>query len=65
MNGAPDGGGRLPTFIVIGAMKAGTTSLWRYLSDHPDVFMTADKEPEFFVAEKTWESISFEPRGSA
>ena len=54
MDGAPDGGGRLPTFIVIGAMKAGTTSLWRYLSDHPDVFMAAEKEPEFFVAEKTW-----------
>jgi hypothetical protein len=44
----------LPTFIVIGAMKAGTTSLWRYLSDHPDVFMAVEKEPEFFVEEKTW-----------
>ena len=44
----------LPTFIVIGAMKAGTTSLWGYLGDHPDVFMSAEKEPEFFVEEKTW-----------
>jgi hypothetical protein len=44
----------LPTFIVIGAMKAGTTSLWGYLREHPDVFMADEKEPEFFVEEKTW-----------
>jgi hypothetical protein len=44
----------LPTFIIIGAMKAGTTSLWRYLSEHPDVFMAEEKEPDFFVEEKTW-----------
>jgi hypothetical protein len=43
-----------PTFVVIGAMKAGTTSLWRYLGDHPDVFMPEEKEPDYFVAEKTW-----------
>jgi hypothetical protein len=44
----------LPTFLVIGAMKAGTTSLWGYLREHPDVFMADEKEPEFFVEEKAW-----------
>lgn len=45
----------LPTFIVIGAQKAGTSSLWQYLNDHPEVFVTIDKEPKFFVKERAWE----------
>ncbi len=44
----------LPTFIVIGAQKAGTSSLWEYLNDHPEVFVTLDKEPKFFVKERAW-----------
>ncbi|MFP5348023.1 MAG: sulfotransferase family protein [Actinomycetes bacterium] len=47
--------GRLPNFLVIGAMKAGSTSLYNYLREHPQVFMTSYKEPEFFVAEKNWD----------
>lgn len=43
--------GRLPNFLVIGAAKAGTTSLYRYLEQHPDVFMSAIKEPRFFALE--------------
>ena len=35
-------------FIVIGAMKAATTSLYTYLKQHPDIFMTKVKEPMFF-----------------
>ena len=46
---------RLPTFLVIGAMKAGTTTLYQRLARHPDVFMPENKEPDFFVAEKTWD----------
>jgi hypothetical protein len=45
----------LPTFLVIGAMKAGTTSLHAYLQSHPDVFMAEPKELEFFVEGKNWE----------
>ena len=37
-----------PTFIIIGAMKAATTSLYTYLKQHPDIFMTSVKEPMFF-----------------
>lgn len=43
-----------PTFLVVGAMKAGTTSLHRYLAGHPEVFMSDPKELDFFVEEKNW-----------
>src|SRR6187401_2278229 len=38
----------LPTFIGIGAPKAGTTWLANCLGEHPDVFMAAVKETEFW-----------------
>jgi hypothetical protein len=38
----------LPNFIVIGVAKAGTTSLYRYLDQHPQIFMCPDKGPNFF-----------------
>jgi hypothetical protein len=42
----------LPTFIIAGAAKSGTTSLWAYLKDHPEVCMALRKEPNFFTALK-------------
>ncbi|MGH2728637.1 MAG: sulfotransferase family protein [Actinomycetota bacterium] len=45
----------LPTFLVIGAMKSGTTSLHAYLGAHPDVFMAEPKELDFFVEGKNLE----------
>ena len=41
--------GMLPNFIVIGAAKAGTTSLHWYLAEHPAVFMTPTKDPSYFA----------------
>ncbi len=41
----------LPDFVVIGAGKSGTTSLDNYLSQHPDIFMSRIKEPDFFAYE--------------
>lgn len=38
-----------PNFFIVGAPKAGTTSLSSYLSDHPQVFIPKNKEPSFFV----------------
>lgn len=38
----------LPNFLIIGAHKAGTTSLHRYLQQHPQVFLPALKEARFF-----------------
>ena len=46
-----------PNLFVVGAAKAGTTSLHRYLSASPDVFMSVTKEPHFFSsvdARGTW-----------
>jgi hypothetical protein len=40
--------GALPTFFVVGAPKAGTTSLHHYLDAHPEIQMSAIKEPHFF-----------------
>jgi len=42
----------LPNFIIVGAPKAGTTSLYHYLSEHPDVFMSEPKEVNFFSKEE-------------
>ncbi|MCB2054016.1 MAG: sulfotransferase [Geminicoccaceae bacterium] len=42
---------RLPDFIVAGAAKSGTTSLYQYLAEHPDIFMSEVKEPNFFAFE--------------
>ena len=38
-----------PNFFIVGAPKAGTTSLYQYLSQHPDVFMSPNKEPCFLA----------------
>jgi sulfotransferase family protein len=44
----------LPTFLVIGASKAGTTSMYGYLRAHPQVFMSAKKELKFFIPKRNW-----------
>ena len=40
-----------PNFFIIGAPKSGTTSLYKYLSRHPNVFMTEIKGPHYFAFE--------------
>jgi hypothetical protein len=52
MNISP--GPRLPNFLLIGAMKAGTTSLYNYLREHPQVFMPETKEVNFFNPLRNW-----------
>jgi len=42
----------MPNFLIIGAQKAGTTSLANYLDQHPDVYMSPVKEPNFFALEE-------------
>src|SRR5690349_8105845 len=42
---------RAPNFFIVGAAKSGTTSLWQYLKQHPDIFMPPDialKEPAYY-----------------
>ena len=38
----------LPTFVVIGVAKGGTTSIYRYLEQHPQVFVYPEKGTNFF-----------------
>ena len=40
-----------PDFFVVGAAKAGTTSLYRYLGQHDGVFLPVPKEPGYFLFE--------------
>lgn len=42
----------LPNFIIIGAPKSGTTSLNRYLQEHPEIFMSSLKESHFFSSDR-------------
>lgn len=52
----------MPDFLVIGAGKSGTTSLDQYLKQHPDIFMSAVKEPNFFAYElKSLSDIGKDP----
>ena len=57
----------LPNLIVIGAAKCGTTSLHEYLDTHPEISMSQEKEPHFFVEEKNfgkgleWYESHFDP----
>lgn len=44
-----------PLFVIIGAMKCGTTSLHSYLDLHPQIGMSNPKEPNFFNEERTWD----------
>lgn len=48
------GEGALPTFIIIGAQKCGTTGLHAYLDTHPEVSMSKPKELDFFIKKRTW-----------
>lgn len=38
----------LPNFLIIGAAKSGTTALYRYLRQHPEIYMSNRKEPHHF-----------------
>lgn len=42
---------RKPNSFLVGAPKAGTTSIYEYLRQHPEVFMSPMKEPRFFSQE--------------
>ena len=41
-------GSRLPNFFIIGAQKSGTSTLYNMLTLHPDIFMSRQKELDFF-----------------
>ncbi len=57
-----------PTFLIIGAQKAGTTSLLEYLNEHPEVGAPATKEVHYFDHHSerpaAWYRSHFPRRGS-
>lgn len=53
----------LPNFLIIGAAKAGTTALYHYLRQHPQVYMSPEKETNFFAFEG--QKVSFCGPGDA
>lgn len=46
--------GRLPNLIIIGAQKCATSALHYYLGLHPKIFMSKQKELDFFINERNW-----------
>src|SRR5215813_346110 len=40
---------RIPDVFIVGAPRSGTTALYTYLREHPEIFMSAIKEPNFFA----------------
>jgi hypothetical protein len=44
-----EGRAGIPDFFIVGAPRCGTTALYTYLRDHPDIFMSRIKEPDFFA----------------
>ncbi len=49
----------LPNFLGIGAHRAGTTWLWRWLKHHPDIWMPPVKEIHYFDRRPVYPSPSF------
>jgi hypothetical protein len=42
---------KTPNFLIIGAAKSGTTAVWHYLKQHPEVYMAPTKHTRFFAFE--------------
>ncbi len=44
----------IPNFFVLGAAKCGTSSIYYYLKQHPEIYMPEVKEPHFFDSDIFW-----------
>jgi hypothetical protein len=61
--GALPGAPRVPDFFIVGQPKSGTTALYEMLRSHPQIFMSAGKEPWYF-AEELLERTPPRPEGT-
>lgn len=43
----------IPNFFLVGAPRCATTSLYTYLKQHPDIYLSVLKEPHFFSSDLT------------
>lgn len=44
---------KLPNLLIVGAAKCGTSSLHNYLDQHPEIYMSKEKEPRFISSQVT------------
>ena len=56
--------GALPDFLIAGAAKCGTTSLFHYLRAHPQIYLPGQKEPRYFTAGLAAELSDHDPRST-
>lgn len=52
---------RYPNFFIVGVTKAGTTSLYEYLRNIPGIFMSPNKEPNYFNINTRMEGEYYHP----
>jgi hypothetical protein len=45
---------RFPDFVIIGAMKSATSTLYHWLGDQPECYLASPKETNFFAVERDW-----------
>lgn len=50
---------KIPNLFIAGLPRSGTSSLHSYLNQHPDIFMTSIKEPNYFAKDFQKESDSY------
>ena len=50
-----------PNFFIVGAPKSGTTSLFHYLEQHPEIFIPSIKEPRYFIADHILNTSDYDP----
>ncbi|ASJ11450.1 sulfotransferase [Thermococcus thioreducens] len=49
----------LPNLFIVGEPRSGTTSLYHYLNQHPEIFMSPIKEPNHFCTDLHRETLEF------
>lgn len=50
---------KFPNLFIIGAMKSGTSSLHEYLHQHPEIYMSRFKEPQYFAPHTTRRGVAW------
>ena len=44
----------IPNFLIVGAPKCGTTAMWRYLHQHPKIYLSQRKDLHYFGSDLTF-----------
>jgi hypothetical protein len=51
-----------PNFFIVGMPRSGTTSMYTYLKQHPDIYLALYKEPNFFCKDMTQSFYTIQDR---